>query len=54
MKSMYRYLIIFALLLAALSSYSLGHRTGMFLFVILGFAFEASFWFGLFPVKRSQ
>ena len=54
MKSVYRYLIIFALLVAALASYSFGHQTGVFFFVILGFAFEAGFWFGLFPIKRSR
>ena len=51
-KTLYRYLIIFALLLAAIASYSYGHTTGLFLFIILGLAFEAAFWFKLFLNKK--
>jgi len=52
MKSVYRYLLIVALLIGALSAYSYGSQTGVFLFVVLGFVLEAGFWFGLFPIKR--
>ena len=52
MKSVFRYLLIFALLVGALSTYSYGNQTGVFLFVLLGFVLEAGFWFGLFPIKR--
>ena len=52
MKSVFRYLLIFALLIGALSAYSYGNQTGVFLFVFLGFVLEAGFWFGFFPVKR--
>ena len=52
MKSVFRYLLIFALLIGALSAYSYGNQTGVFLFVLLGFVLEAGFWFGLFPIKR--
>ncbi len=52
MKSVFRYLLIFALLIGALSAYSYGNQTGVFLFVLLGFVLEAGFWFGFFPVKR--
>ncbi|RUO69408.1 hypothetical protein [Idiomarina ramblicola] len=54
MKKLYRYLIAFALLIAAISSYSFGNQTGLFVFIILGFAFEAAFWFGLFPVRKRK
>ena len=52
MKSVFRYLLIIALLVGALSAYSYGNQTGVFLFVLLGFVLEAGFWFELFPIKR--
>lgn len=52
MKRIIRYLVLFALLIAALAAYSYGNQTGLFVFVLLGFAFEACFWFGVFPLKR--
>ncbi|WP_181898462.1 hypothetical protein [Alteromonas aestuariivivens] len=52
MKNLYRYLIAFALLVVAIGSYSYGNTTGLFIFVILGFAFEAAFWLKLFPIKN--
>ena len=52
MKRIYRYLLIFALLVGALAAYSYGNQTGVFLYVLLGFVLEAGFWFGLFPIKR--
>lgn len=54
MKSFYRFLIIVALLVGAISSYSMGVESGIFLFVILGFVLEGAFWFGLFPIKRRK
>ncbi len=54
MKTLYRYLIISALLLAAIASYSYGSQTSMFIFVILGFALEAAFWFRIFPIKKQN
>ncbi|WP_162558422.1 hypothetical protein [Saliniradius amylolyticus] len=54
MKRLYRYLILLALLIAAISAYSVGSQTGMFVFIILGFILEAGFWLGLFPVRRRR
>ena len=54
MKVIYRILIVLALLLAAISAYSIGNQTGMFIFVILGFLLEGAFWLGLLPKKRNQ
>lgn len=48
MNKIYRFLILAVLIIAALSSYSYGSSTGVFVFVILGFVFEGLFWFGLF------
>jgi hypothetical protein len=47
-NKIYRFLILAVLIIAALSSYSYGSSTGVFVFVILGFIFEGLFWFGLF------
>ena len=52
MKGIYRILIALVLLVAAITSYSMGIQSSVFLFVILGFVLEGAFWFGLFPVKR--
>jgi hypothetical protein len=54
MKTLYRYIIVFALLVAAIALYSAGNQTGMFIFIVLGFLLEGAFWFGLFPMKRSK
>ncbi len=54
MRHLFRFIIFFALLCAAVASYSYGHKTGLFVFVVLGFAFEAAFWLGLFPLKRDK
>lgn len=54
MKTLLRYLIIFAFLMGAIASYSAGNHTGMFIFVLLGFLLEGAFWFGLFPLKRKH
>ena len=47
-NKIYRFLILAALVIAALGSYSYGSATGVFVFIILGFVFEGLFWFGLF------
>lgn len=52
MKTLYRVLILLALLVAAIASYSVGSQTGMFAFIILGFLLEGAFWLGLFPAKK--
>lgn len=52
MNKIYRFIILTALIIAALVSYSYGSSTGIFVFIILGFAFEGMFWFGLFRKKK--
>ncbi|MCC2615508.1 hypothetical protein LJ739_04545 [Aestuariibacter halophilus] len=54
MKTLFRGLLLLALLIGALSAYSYGSTTGMFLFIVIGFCLEAGFWFGLLPRKRRQ
>jgi len=54
MKQLYRWILVFVFLLAALASYSAGSSTGVFLFVILGLVFECMFWFKLFPTKKKS
>jgi len=54
MNKIYRFLILAALIFAALASYSYGNSTGIFVFVILGFIFEGLFWTGLFSNKRKH
>lgn len=54
MKGIYRILIAFICLMAAIASYSFGIQSGVFLFVVLGFILEGLFWFGLFPTKRQK
>lgn len=51
MKIILRLVIVLALLAAAIASYSAGISSGVFIFIVLGFLFEAGFWFGLFPRK---
>tara|TARA_Y100001937_G_C6899804_1_gene232773 strand:+ start:233 stop:403 length:171 start_codon:yes stop_codon:yes gene_type:complete len=53
MKTILRLMLILALLFAAISSYSYGSTTGTFFFIILGFVFEAAFYFKLFSAKKS-
>jgi len=52
MKKTYRFLILAALIIAALGSYSYGNSAGIFFFIMLGFAFEGLFWFSLFRKKK--
>jgi hypothetical protein len=51
-NKIYRFIILTALIIAALVSYSYGNSTGIFVFIILGFTFEGMFWFGLFRKKK--
>jgi hypothetical protein len=52
MKALGRVVIVLTLLFAALSFFSMGMKTGAFIFILLGIICEAGFWFGLFPLKR--
>nr|WP_310733154.1 hypothetical protein [Colwellia sp. MB02u-10] len=54
MNKIYRFIILAVLITAAISSYSYGSSTGIFLFIILGFLFEGLFWFGLLGKKKSR
>ena len=49
-----RTLIALILIIGAISAYSYGHTTGLFVFVILGFLLEGAFWLKLFPLKRRK
>jgi len=52
MNKIYRFIILALLIVAAISAYSYGHSTGIFVFIMLGFAFEGMFWMGLFRKKK--
>ncbi|GEA06985.1 hypothetical protein KUL42_17460 [Alteromonas sp. KUL42] len=52
MKIILRLVLILTLLAAAIASYSAGISSGVFIFIVLGFLFEAGFWSGLFPTSR--
>lgn len=54
MKIIFRLVILLALLAAAITSYSVGIGSGVFVFIVLGFLFEAGFWLGLFPMSRRR
>jgi len=54
MKTLFRILIAVLLIIAALSSYSFGNETGSFIFIVLGFIFEAAFWLNIFPFKKNK
>ncbi|CCQ10029.1 hypothetical protein PALB_8940 [Pseudoalteromonas luteoviolacea B = ATCC 29581] len=54
MGKMYRILILLALIIASLICYQYGGQTGIFVFIILGFLFEAAFWLKLFPIKKKR
>lgn len=54
MKGILRILIALALLVAAITSYSMGIQSGVFLFIIFGLVLEGAFWFGLFSIKRRK
>lgn len=48
MQTLYKWIVLTVLILAAMASYSYGFSEGVFLFVIVGVVFELSFWFRLF------
>jgi hypothetical protein len=52
MKIFHKWVIIAALLFAALTSYSYGFSEGVFIFIALGAAFELAFWFQIFSKKQ--
>ncbi|CAH9050755.1 hypothetical protein PSECIP111951_02135 [Pseudoalteromonas holothuriae] len=54
MKTVYRFLVLFALIVAAIASYTYSSTTGLFIFVMLGFTFEAAFWLKVFPNKKKS
>ncbi len=53
MKTLYRVLILLALIITAIGFYSYGNSTGLFIFIILGFLFEGAFWLKLFKRKKT-
>ncbi|WP_175405863.1 hypothetical protein [Shewanella sp. MEBiC00475] len=54
MNKITRFLILAVLIFAALSSYSYGNATGIFVFIILGVIFESLFWIGLFRKNKKK
>jgi len=51
MNSFTKWLILAALIIAAIACYSYGSSTGLFVFIIIGAIFELAFWFGVFSKK---
>ncbi len=51
MKTSHKWIMLVALLCAALTSYAYGFSKGIFLFMILGATLELVFWFGIFSDK---
>ena len=49
-----KWLILAALIIAAIACYSYGSNTGLFIFNIAGFVFEMAFWFKMFPIKKKS
>lgn len=54
MNSFTRWLILAALIIAAIACYSYGSSTGLFVFIIIGAIFELAFWFGIFSRKSNH
>jgi hypothetical protein len=52
MNTIIKWLILLALIFTAISFYSYGNSTGMFIFIILGFLFEGAFWLKLLGRKN--
>ena len=52
MNTLLRWIILALLIFAALSFYSYGNATGLFIFILLGVVFEGAFWFGVFGKKK--
>jgi len=54
MKTFYRWLVLAALLLAALISYGYGFSKDIIYLVALGLIFELAFWSGVFKKKKTN
>jgi hypothetical protein len=54
MNSVFRWIILTALIVAAITCYSYGSSKGLFVFVIIGVGFELAFWFGIFSRKKKH
>ena len=54
MSTIMKWLILLALIFIAISFYSYGNSTGMFIFIILGFIFEVAFWLKLLKRKEKR
>ena len=52
MRIIYRVLIVIACFFAAIACYVFGIPAGGAVFLLLGLAFEAMFWMGIFGRKR--
>jgi len=52
MKVFHKWVILIAMLIAALISYSYGFSQSATVFIVLGVALELVFWFGVFRKKR--
>jgi len=51
MKTFHKWVMLCALLLAAMISYSYGFAEGIIAFILIGIVFELTFWFKLFKKK---
>lgn len=54
MKTTTRYLLLLVVLFAAIGSYAMGVQSGVFVFIIIGFVLEMTFWLKLFPRKKAR
>jgi hypothetical protein len=54
MSTITKWLILLVLIFTAISFYSYGNSTGMFIFIILGFIFEGAFWLKLLKRKEKR
>lgn len=54
MHIIYRVLILMVFFFAAIACYVFGVPAGGAIFLLLGFAFEAMFWLGVFGRKRAK
>jgi type IV secretory pathway TrbL component len=54
MNKITKWLVLLVLIFIAISFYSYGNSTGMFIFIILGFLFEGAFWLKLYNRKKKR
>ncbi|MFT6087358.1 MAG: hypothetical protein ACJAWT_000774 [Glaciecola sp.] len=54
MNKITKWLVLLVLIFTAISFYSYGNSTGMFIFIVLGFLFEGAFWLKLFNREKKQ